>query len=163
MFHFFCDPFLRTRIGYLNMNSHLMYSTSFCKSEIKIFLFIPFMGLYINNYIITCLCRLKKDVHGKGYARINWTYWFKKILYYQVAIVYVLTRLITNVSQVSNKNHVNYFILHILWETFEKHYINVVHYLISDIFFFRLHLWFRHFWLFMSSMIFKWPSLQKPW
>ncbi|XP_027106689.1 uncharacterized protein [Coffea arabica] len=43
--------------------------------------------------------RLKQDVHRKGYARIYWTYWFKKILYYQVALVYVLTRLVTNVSQ----------------------------------------------------------------
>ncbi|XP_027113608.1 uncharacterized protein [Coffea arabica] len=43
--------------------------------------------------------RLKQDAHGKGYARIYWTYWFKKILYYQVALVYVLTRLVTNVSQ----------------------------------------------------------------
>ncbi|XP_027106694.1 uncharacterized protein [Coffea arabica] len=45
--------------------------------------------------------RLKQDVHRKGYARIYWTYWFKKILYYQVALVYVLTRLVTNVSQMS--------------------------------------------------------------
>ncbi|CDP07662.1 unnamed protein product [Coffea canephora] len=43
--------------------------------------------------------RLKQAVHRKGYARIYWTYWFKKILYYQVALVYVLTRLVTNVSQ----------------------------------------------------------------
>ncbi|KAL2461351.1 Major facilitator superfamily protein [Abeliophyllum distichum] len=43
--------------------------------------------------------RLKKEARAKGYARISWTYWFKKILYYQVAIVYVLTRLVTNVSQ----------------------------------------------------------------
>ncbi|KAL3537276.1 hypothetical protein ACH5RR_000642 [Cinchona calisaya] len=43
--------------------------------------------------------RLKQDVHAKGYVRISWTYWFKKLLYYQVALVYVLTRLVTNVSQ----------------------------------------------------------------
>ncbi|XP_017219762.1 uncharacterized protein LOC108196826 [Daucus carota subsp. sativus] len=35
----------------------------------------------------------------KTYTRISWTYWFKKILYYQVALVYVVTRLVTNVSQ----------------------------------------------------------------
>nr|GMD62541.1 major facilitator superfamily domain-containing protein 12-like isoform X1 [Ipomoea batatas] len=43
--------------------------------------------------------RLKLEAHVNGYARICWSYWFKKILYYQVALVYVLTRLVTNVSQ----------------------------------------------------------------
>ncbi|KMZ62392.1 Major facilitator superfamily protein [Zostera marina] len=35
---------------------------------------------------------------GKS-KRIPWIYWFKKTLYYQVALVYMLTRLVTNVSQ----------------------------------------------------------------
>ncbi|XP_048503059.1 uncharacterized protein LOC125491538 isoform X2 [Beta vulgaris subsp. vulgaris] len=43
--------------------------------------------------------RLKDCFPGKVYARIEWTYWFHKVLYYQVALVYVLTRLVTNVSQ----------------------------------------------------------------
>nr|GMD53561.1 major facilitator superfamily domain-containing protein 12-like isoform X1 [Ipomoea batatas] len=43
--------------------------------------------------------RLKLEAHVNGYVRISWGYWFKKILYYQVALVYVLTRLVTNVSQ----------------------------------------------------------------
>ncbi|KAL0464358.1 UNVERIFIED_CONTAM: Major facilitator superfamily domain-containing protein 12 [Sesamum latifolium] len=43
--------------------------------------------------------RLKREAHEKGHARISWTYWFNKLLYYQVALVYVLTRLVTNVSQ----------------------------------------------------------------
>ncbi|KAL4035774.1 hypothetical protein IC575_004481 [Cucumis melo] len=37
----------------------------------------------------------------KSGTRISWSYWFKKVLYYQVALAYVLTRLIVNVSQVS--------------------------------------------------------------
>uniref|UniRef100_A0A1J3F5A4 Major facilitator superfamily domain-containing protein 12 n=2 Tax=Noccaea caerulescens TaxID=107243 RepID=A0A1J3F5A4_NOCCA len=32
-------------------------------------------------------------------ARTPWAYWFRKILYYQVAMVYLLTRLVLNVSQ----------------------------------------------------------------
>lgn len=44
--------------------------------------------------------RLKVGVQGSSHARISWSYWFKRTLYYQVAIVYVLTRLIVNVSQV---------------------------------------------------------------
>lgn len=43
--------------------------------------------------------RLKDSFSGKVCARIEWTYWFQKVLYYQVALVYVLTRLVTNVSQ----------------------------------------------------------------
>ncbi|XP_010243432.2 PREDICTED: major facilitator superfamily domain-containing protein 12-like [Nelumbo nucifera] len=43
--------------------------------------------------------RLKHRSQGASYQRISWAYWFKKVLYHQVAIVYVLTRLITNVSQ----------------------------------------------------------------
>ncbi|XP_071698048.1 uncharacterized protein [Rutidosis leptorrhynchoides] len=43
--------------------------------------------------------RLRNDVQGHVYQKISWIYWFKKILYYQVALVYVFTRLITNVSQ----------------------------------------------------------------
>lgn len=35
----------------------------------------------------------------KGLSRISWAYWFNKLLYYQVALVYTLTRLVTNVSQ----------------------------------------------------------------
>ncbi|XP_015584626.1 major facilitator superfamily domain-containing protein 12 isoform X2 [Ricinus communis] len=43
--------------------------------------------------------RLKISLHEISCARISWTYWFKKILYYQVGLVYVLTRLVQNVSQ----------------------------------------------------------------
>ncbi|OEL22746.1 Major facilitator superfamily domain-containing protein 12, partial [Dichanthelium oligosanthes] len=35
----------------------------------------------------------------KKLSRISWAYWFKRVLYYQVALVYTLTRLVTNVSQ----------------------------------------------------------------
>ncbi|KAL8192662.1 hypothetical protein R6Q57_027847 [Mikania cordata] len=43
--------------------------------------------------------RLKEHSIGHDYQKISWTFWFKKVLYYQVALVYVFTRLITNVSQ----------------------------------------------------------------
>ncbi|KAK4769089.1 hypothetical protein SAY86_027239 [Trapa natans] len=42
---------------------------------------------------------LKFSAHGSCSGRISWTYWFKKLLYYQVALVYVITRLVVNVSQ----------------------------------------------------------------
>lgn len=43
--------------------------------------------------------RLQHHKLQKGQKGISWFYWFKKILYYQVALVYMLARLITNVSQ----------------------------------------------------------------
>ncbi|EXB75447.1 hypothetical protein L484_002669 [Morus notabilis] len=43
--------------------------------------------------------RLKIGVQGSSHARISWSYWFKRALYYQVALVYMLTRLVVNVSQ----------------------------------------------------------------
>ncbi|MBA0679236.1 hypothetical protein Goari_011019 [Gossypium aridum] len=53
----------------------------------------------ITKNFISLLCRSKTGIHGDIHARISWTYWFLKILYYQVAIVYMLTRLVLNVSQ----------------------------------------------------------------
>ncbi|XP_074273453.1 uncharacterized protein LOC141597037 [Silene latifolia] len=43
--------------------------------------------------------RLQDSFPGKVCVRIEWAYWFRKVLYYQVALVYLLTRLVTNVSQ----------------------------------------------------------------
>ncbi|KAJ8899185.1 hypothetical protein K2173_012361 [Erythroxylum novogranatense] len=43
--------------------------------------------------------RLKRSGYGDSFARISWNYWFKKSLYYQVGLVYMLTRLVQNVSQ----------------------------------------------------------------
>eukprot|EP01018_Ginkgo_biloba_P021025 Gb_40275 [translate_table: standard] len=43
--------------------------------------------------------RLRHHKQPKGSKRISWFFWFKKVLYYQVALVYMLTRLVTNVSQ----------------------------------------------------------------
>ncbi|KAL0425532.1 UNVERIFIED_CONTAM: hypothetical protein Sradi_1088000 [Sesamum radiatum] len=60
------------------------------------------------------LNRLKREAHEKGHARISWTYWFNKLLYYQVALVYVLTRLVTNVSQVPAVIYICSFIISIL-------------------------------------------------
>nr|KAJ0196883.1 hypothetical protein LSAT_V11C700356160 [Lactuca sativa] len=59
--------------------------------------------------------RAKEDFHGEhGYQKIAWTYWFKKVLYYQVALVYVFTRLITNVSQIPAMIYICSFIVSIL-------------------------------------------------
>jgi hypothetical protein len=53
------------------------------------------------------VCSLKSESNcNKKKARISWSYWFKKALYYQVALLYMLARLITNVSQVDTNHHV---------------------------------------------------------
>ncbi|CAK7331718.1 unnamed protein product [Dovyalis caffra] len=61
-----------------------------------IFIGCCFVGIF---HLGTKEPRLKIRVHGTSYARISWAYWFKKVLYYQVGLVYMLTRLVQNVSQ----------------------------------------------------------------
>ncbi|XP_027339972.1 major facilitator superfamily domain-containing protein 12-like [Abrus precatorius] len=63
---------------------------------LSIFIGCCFVGIF---HLATKEPRLKVGVHGKAHARISWVYWFKRVLYYQVALVYVLTRLVLNVSQ----------------------------------------------------------------
>uniref|UniRef100_A0ACD5UMA0 Uncharacterized protein n=2 Tax=Avena sativa TaxID=4498 RepID=A0ACD5UMA0_AVESA len=43
--------------------------------------------------------RLNQSSQNKSLSRISWAHWFKKVLYFQVALVYMSTRLVTNVSQ----------------------------------------------------------------
>ncbi|XP_044489488.1 major facilitator superfamily domain-containing protein 12-like isoform X2 [Mangifera indica] len=62
----------------------------------SIFIGCCFVGIFLLG---TKEPRLKLDVQGNRHTRISWVYWFKKTLYYQVALVYVLTRLVINVSQ----------------------------------------------------------------
>ncbi|CAK9177438.1 unnamed protein product [Ilex paraguariensis] len=62
----------------------------------SIFIGCCFVGIF---HIGTKEPRLKQVADHKTYTRISWTYWFKKVLYYQVSLAYVLTRLVTNVSQ----------------------------------------------------------------
>ncbi|CAN0876599.1 Major facilitator superfamily domain-containing protein 12 [Linum grandiflorum] len=62
----------------------------------SIFIGCCFVGIF---HLGTKEPRLKMNIHGDSHIRIAWAYWFKKVLYYQVGIVYVLTRLVQNVSQ----------------------------------------------------------------
>ncbi|XP_051145960.1 uncharacterized protein LOC127261690 isoform X2 [Andrographis paniculata] len=62
----------------------------------SIFLGCCFVGLF---HLGTEEPRLKREAREKGHARISWTCWFSRLLYHQVALVYVLTRLVANVSQ----------------------------------------------------------------
>lgn len=59
-------------------------------------------------YLGTSEPRLKMDFEGKIREKILWSHWFKKVLYYQVAMVYMLTRLVTNVSQAFLAFYVTY-------------------------------------------------------
>ncbi|KAJ3673828.1 hypothetical protein LUZ60_005820 [Juncus effusus] len=43
--------------------------------------------------------QLNQHVSGTNTTKITCLHWFRKVLYFQVALVYMLTRLITNVSQ----------------------------------------------------------------
>ncbi|KAI4333219.1 hypothetical protein L6164_018055 [Bauhinia variegata] len=63
---------------------------------VSIFIGCCFVGVF---HLAIKEPRLKVGVQGEAHARISWVYWFKRVLYYQVALVYVLTRLVLNVSQ----------------------------------------------------------------
>ncbi|KAK9081733.1 hypothetical protein Syun_030779 [Stephania yunnanensis] len=63
---------------------------------LSIFIGSCFVGIFLLG---TKEPRLKHGIQEKVRLRIAWAYWFKKVLYYQVALLYVLTRLVTNVSQ----------------------------------------------------------------
>ncbi|ONK59577.1 uncharacterized protein A4U43_C08F7890 [Asparagus officinalis] len=63
---------------------------------ISIFMGCCFVGMFLFG---TNEPKLKQQIQCKNPLRISWAHWFKKALYYQVACVYMLTRLITNVSQ----------------------------------------------------------------
>ncbi|XP_009782044.1 uncharacterized protein [Nicotiana sylvestris] len=63
---------------------------------ISIFIGSCFVGVF---HLGTREPSLNLEARVKGYVRISWMYWFKKTLYHQVALVYLLTRLVTNVSQ----------------------------------------------------------------
>ncbi|XP_034205324.1 major facilitator superfamily domain-containing protein 12 isoform X2 [Prunus dulcis] len=63
---------------------------------LSIFIGCCFVGIF---HLGTKEPRLKVSLQGNNRSRISWTYWFKRVLYYQVALVYVLTRLVVNVSQ----------------------------------------------------------------
>ncbi|KAA8520306.1 hypothetical protein F0562_014562 [Nyssa sinensis] len=82
------------------------FSTPRTISEVENqYLWIAYLSVFIGCFFVgifhlgTQEPSLKQGIHGKSYARISWACWFKKVLYYQVALVYVLTRLVTNVSQ----------------------------------------------------------------
>lgn len=62
----------------------------------SIFVGCCFVGMFL---IGTKEPELKKQSQLKKHTRIAWAHWFRKVLYYQVAVVYMLTRLVTNVSQ----------------------------------------------------------------
>ncbi|KAK1260001.1 hypothetical protein QJS04_geneDACA010138 [Acorus gramineus] len=61
-----------------------------------IFIGCCFVGIFL---IGTKEPSLKRQSLCLNYTKISWAHWFKKLLYYQVALVYMLTRLVTNVSQ----------------------------------------------------------------
>lgn len=86
----------------------LVFSISKAKSHVDIehqYRMIAYISIFIGCcFVVVFLVgtkepSLKVAVHGNRHARISWSYWFKKVLYYQVALAYVLTRLIINVSQ----------------------------------------------------------------
>ncbi|KAF3682775.1 putative major facilitator superfamily domain-containing protein 12-like, partial [Capsicum annuum] len=79
--------------------------TSSSQVEIKNqYQFMAYMSIFIGAVFViifqlgTKEPSLKQESDGKR-AAASWRYWLKKVLYYQVLSIYVLTRVVTNVSQ----------------------------------------------------------------
>lgn len=73
-------------------------------SDIKLeYRWIAYLSIFIGCcfVIVFLICTKEPELkqNSPGESQISWNYWFKKTLYFQVALVYVLTRLVTNVSQ----------------------------------------------------------------
>ncbi|KAK6162799.1 hypothetical protein DH2020_002640 [Rehmannia glutinosa] len=92
-------------VNCITLNSTSRVVLASCRNAFTMYRWIAYSSIFIGCCFVgvfhlgTAEPRLKREAHEKGHARISWTYWFNKMLYYQVAFVYVLTRLVTNVSQ----------------------------------------------------------------
>ncbi|XP_072974336.1 uncharacterized protein [Typha angustifolia] len=82
-----------------------VYDGKVCSDVIIQYRWIAYVSIFIGCcflvvfYIKTKEPELKQRSDGKCQNRVSWIHWFRKVLYFQVAIVYMLTRLVTNVSQ----------------------------------------------------------------
>ncbi|KAK8961726.1 hypothetical protein KSP40_PGU015043 [Platanthera guangdongensis] len=73
-------------------------------SDIKLqYRWIAYLSIFIGCcfVVVFLICTKEPELrhNSLGESKISWNYWFKKTLYFQVALVYVLMRLVTNVSQ----------------------------------------------------------------
>ncbi|KAF3637727.1 putative major facilitator superfamily domain-containing protein 12-like [Capsicum annuum] len=75
-----------------------------CRNAFTMYQFMAYMSIFIGAVFViifqlgTKEPSLKQESDGKR-AAASWRYWLKKVLYYQVLSIYVLTRVVTNVSQ----------------------------------------------------------------
>lgn len=82
-----------------------MYGTNSSVSVKEQYRWIAYFSIFVGCcFVIIFLAgtkepELKKQTRLRRITRVAWRHWFKKVLYYQVAAVYMLTRLVTNVSQ----------------------------------------------------------------
>uniref|UniRef100_A0A0E0K996 Major facilitator superfamily (MFS) profile domain-containing protein n=1 Tax=Oryza punctata TaxID=4537 RepID=A0A0E0K996_ORYPU len=82
-----------------------LVSTKACSDIVLQYRWIAYVSIFVGCcflvvfYAGTKEPTLQSGSDCKKSARISWGYWFKKALYYQVALLYMLARLITNVSQ----------------------------------------------------------------
>ncbi|KAF8380062.1 hypothetical protein HHK36_027532 [Tetracentron sinense] len=92
-------------VNCITRNSTSRVVLASCRNAFTMYFWIAYLSIFIGCCFVTIFLigtkeqRLKQGMQGKNHQRISWANWFKKVLYYQVALVYVLTRLVTNVSQ----------------------------------------------------------------
>ncbi|KAF8380064.1 hypothetical protein HHK36_027534 [Tetracentron sinense] len=92
-------------VNCITRNSTSRVVLASCLNAFIMYHWIAYLSIFIGCCFVTIFLigtkepRLKQGMQGKNHQRISWAHWFKKVLYYQVALVYVLTGLVTNVSQ----------------------------------------------------------------
>uniref|UniRef100_A0A0D9VPZ1 Major facilitator superfamily (MFS) profile domain-containing protein n=1 Tax=Leersia perrieri TaxID=77586 RepID=A0A0D9VPZ1_9ORYZ len=79
-----------------------LVSTKACSDIVRQYRWIAYVSIFVGcSFLVMFYCGTKEPTLQSGSdckksVRISWGYWFKKTLYYQVALLYMLARLITN-------------------------------------------------------------------
>ncbi|CAN6440334.1 unnamed protein product [Victoria cruziana] len=89
-------------IAFLVVNTNTMITPTDVEKQYS---WIAYLSIFVGCCFVAIFLvgarepRLKHESKIKKIGKIGWKYWLSKVLYHQVAVVYVLTRLVTNVSQ----------------------------------------------------------------
>nr|GMC84585.1 major facilitator superfamily domain-containing protein 12-like isoform X1 [Ipomoea batatas] len=127
----FCSGWSCTQISHMSMVNCITLNESSriacvsCRNAFTMYRWMAFISVFIGGVFVIIFHlgikepRKKDDGHEKNGSNTPWTYWLKKVLYYQVASIYVFTRVVTNVSQVPAIIYLCSFITSVLLQELE--------------------------------------------
>uniref|UniRef100_M1C4U1 Major facilitator superfamily domain-containing protein 12-like n=1 Tax=Solanum tuberosum TaxID=4113 RepID=M1C4U1_SOLTU len=121
----FCSGWSCTQISHMSMvngvtlNPESRVACVSCRNAFTMYQLMVYISIFIGAVFViifqlgTKEPSLKQESNGKR-ATASWTYWLKKVLYYQVLSIYVLTRAVTNVSQIPAIIYLSSFVASVL-------------------------------------------------